>query len=164
MDKLELLKYIISRLDKIITDADNKANFVLGYSIAILGGMAFFSKGVDKDCFHLILLTLMYLSFIGSSLLSFITLFPRNKKYGYKLKQSLDKSIFFYLDLNEKEVDMKYFNNLTDGQITADSLNQAKQLSYILEKKMNLIKISIPFVLTGTAFAFIIYAMEVVFK
>jgi len=146
----DVLQFTMSRLDKIITDADNKANFLLCFSIVILGGMIFVTNEFESACCFLwLLLALIFISFTASSFFSFCAFIPRSRQFGDKLINTPEKSLFFYIDIIEDESFAEKTGNLSDDMLENDFLNQIKQLSLIIKKKMRNIKISSAFAIIG---------------
>lgn len=142
IDKFNVLQFSISRLDKIITDADNKANFLLCFSIVILGGMIFVVKDLNIDCWWFkLLLILTFVSFSISSFFSFAAIFPRHKKYGNPVFQNQEDSIFFFGDIKNINADKgndRLKKISTDSEyVYKDLVNQAKQLSLIIDLSEN---------------------------
>ena len=156
--KLETLQYAMSRLDKIISDADNKANFLLCFSIVILGSMIFISHDIgSSNIFYKLLPTLTFLSFSLSSLFSFIAIFPRYSKYKSKLKNVPKESVFYFMDIYKL---VEFEGVFTNGEtLLLDYLNQMQQLSCIIRKKMKNIKISVVFTGLGVLFAVVVYIL-----
>jgi hypothetical protein len=157
-NKIEILQFSITRLDKLISDADNKANFLLCFSIVILGAMIFVANDIiTNNCFYLTIVLLTFFAFSASSMYSFKAIFPRYKKYNGKLTNAPQKSILFFRDISETTDETANLEGLTEQIIELDYLNQMKQLSIIINRKMGNIKVSVWFTGIGTVLAIAVF-------
>jgi len=137
-EKVELLRYSLSRLDSIVVNADNKANFFLCFSVAIFSGIIAVYNVTSTICekqmpFFLLAISFIILSIFGS----LCVIFPRFK--GRKFGESNDyKSVLFFEKL-QKEIDYNYDYDV----ISKDLEIQILSLSKIINKKMNSVKFTV---------------------
>lgn len=145
MDKSNI-KYILEkdmeRFDQYIERADNKANFILTISGAILIAIIFQNKDLFYDIDNNIIKNIIFLdsalvaiSLISAIYFSLLVIIPRTSRETYT-------SVFYFEDIKYLKNNEFYekLKNISEDEFIKDFSKQVNQLSIIVSKKMNRVK------------------------
>lgn len=145
MDKSSI-KYILEkdmdRFDQYIERADNKANFILTISGAILIAIIFQNKDLFYDINNNIIKNIIFLdsalvamSLISAIYFSLLVIIPRISRETYT-------SVFYFEDIKYLKNNEFYekLKNISEDEFIEDFSKQVNQLSIIVSKKMNRVK------------------------
>lgn len=145
MDKNNI-KYILEkdmdRFDQYIERADNKANFILTISGAILIAIIFQNKDLFYDIDNNIIKNIIFLdsalvaiSLICSIYFSLLVIIPRTSVGTYT-------SVFYFEDVKYLRNSEFYekLKNISEDEFIEDFSKQVNQLSIIVSKKMSRVK------------------------
>jgi len=145
MPDKESLRFAIDRFDTIITNADNKASFLLSFATAVFAGSWFTKDYMSNSC-NKIILYLCFVFLLLSVLASFLALYPR---YNRKVSTTIKNTIFSF-NVN--------ISNIQDKE--EDYIKQMKNLSTIICHKLFLIRVANMLLITSTLLLFIAFSIE----
>ena len=147
-EQMELLKFSINRLDSIISNADNKASFLLSFVSAVSAGLWLIKKDLFKYCLSETLIYFCFALFFISICLCFYVLWPRSRGKIFGLKGK--NSILHFESLK------KGYNGSHLPQNEKDFTVQMKALSIIISRKLIAIRISLISSFIGTLSIFFV--------
>jgi len=154
-EKIELVKFIITRFDNYIESSQTKTNIYLAIHILIIGGIpsVFLSNNISiNDSLNLYFL----LGIMSLSLISFVMIIYNLNPFLKSTNKDFN-SIFFFLDV-EKYKSKQYAELIldqNDDKLFEDISRQAHSLAKGLKRKYTVLKLLGPVIILEVILIFI---------
>lgn len=162
-DKIDNLKFILTRLDSYIESSQNKSNLYLVLNTVVLGGViTIISVLNDLNCNQSqnSLLLLIAIASIISILITLLAIKP------YTETSIKKKSVYFFADIakcTSLEQYQKLFNKSSDGDLANDISAQIYSISIGLNRKYKRLRI-VGFIIAGEFFLLSIWIVTLLNK